>query len=94
MVISGVVRVRKGEYVVKKGRDVEEDRLVIEKEFGEKGEVLSEELVILTVHLPYSVPAMFVHFGAGRRYAMDTDPSVLCKRSFVAGVSEAPATDI
>jgi hypothetical protein len=67
---------------------------VIKKQFGEKGQVLSEELVVFTVYLPYSIPAMLVHFGARRCCAMDTGPSVFRKCNVIAGVSEAPATDI
>lgn len=54
------------EQIIIKGGYVEEDGLIVEEEFGEKGEVLSKELVLFAVDFVDCVEVTRVNWSAGR----------------------------
>lgn len=54
------------EEVVVEAADIEEDTFVVEEEFGEEGEVLREQLVLLAVELEDGVVRVGVDHFAGR----------------------------
>jgi hypothetical protein len=67
---------------------------VVEEEFREKGQILSEKFVVLPINLPHCVPAMVVDFRPRWYYTMLTGAFVFLKDIHVTRVSKAPATDV
>lgn len=93
-IVIRVVWVGKDEDVEEEGHDVEENGFMIEEELCEQGNILRKQLIHLPIYLPDGIPAIVVDFGSWWCRSVFAYPRVFRVGFDVAGVPEAPATDV
>lgn len=93
-IVIRVIRVGKDEDVEKEGHDVEKNGFMIEEELCEQRNVLRKQLILLPIYLPDRISAIIVDFGSRWCRSVFAYPRVFRVGVDVAGVPEAPATDV